>query len=112
MEKSSFLQGVEYNSSKPVVTKILESDFTKEIRIALAKGVEMKEHQTPYPIVVHVLSGCVDFGCRDDHTTLCEGEMVSLVGSIPHNLVAKEDSIVRLSLSMLDDADRVKKVAE
>lgn len=112
MEKSSFFNGVVFDSSKPMVTKILESDFTKEIRIALAKGVEMKEHQTPYPIVVHVLKGAIDFGCGDDHTTLLEGEMVSLVGSIPHNLVAKEDAIVRLSLSMLDDEHRVEEVAK
>ena len=112
MEKASFNTGLEFNPNKPVITKVLESDFTKEIRIALANGVEMKEHQTPYPIVVQVLSGCIDFGTKDGNTTLCSGDVVSLVGSIPHYLIAKEDSVVRLSLSMLDDENRVKKAAE
>ena len=42
---------------------------------------------------------------------LKKGSIITLEGNIPHNLTARKDSIVRLTLSKLDTALRVEKVA-
>jgi quercetin dioxygenase-like cupin family protein len=34
-----------------------------------------------------------------------------LLGNVPHDLSANKDSVVRLTISKLDDAQRVEKVA-
>ena len=52
MKTASIYQDLEFNENKPAIKAILETDFTKEIRILMRENQEMKEHQTPFPIVV------------------------------------------------------------
>lgn len=87
---------------------IVESTFTKEIRILLQKGKVMKEHKTPYAIVVHLISGEVNFSLGEEVHHLVAGDILSLEGNIVHELLATEDSMVRLTLSKHDKAERVK----
>ncbi|WP_320816093.1 cupin domain-containing protein [Flavobacterium sp.] len=95
-----------------ITTKvILETSFSKEIRILLKRGQIMKEHKAPFPIIVHVLEGKIDFGVLGEIKKLQKGAIISLKENIPHDLTALEDSVVRLSLSKLDNAARVEKVA-
>lgn len=110
MKIESFIENVEYNSDKIVTKVILESIFTKEIRILFKKGQVMKEHKTIFPIVVHVLKGKIDFGVQGETHLLAKGDIISLEGNVPHDLSAKENSDVRLTLSKLDKVKRVEKV--
>ena len=112
MKTASFTEGLSFNENKPNITVMLESDFSKEIRIAMKKGQQMKEHKTPYPIVVQILKGNIDFGVEGKIHTLKQDDIVALEGNIPHDLTANEESIIRLSLSKSDSANRVKNVAE
>lgn len=111
MELSTFKKDNTFNRERITTSIILESPFSKEIRIMMAKGLEMKKHQTAYPIVVHVLSGKINFGVEDESYELARDGILCLEGNIPHNLFALEDSIIRLTLSKLDKAERVAKVA-
>lgn len=112
MKKASFTEDITFNENKVAITVILESDFSKEIRIAMKKGQQMKEHKTAFPIVVQILEGSIDFGVRGTIHTLQQNDIITLKGGVPHDLTAKENSIIRLTLSKLDSANRVKKVAE
>jgi quercetin dioxygenase-like cupin family protein len=76
------------------------------------KGQSMKEHKTPFPIIVHLLKGEIDFGVKGEVHHLQEGDILSLEGGVPHDLLAKTPSIVRLSLSKNDRPDRVERVAK
>ncbi len=107
---ASITQGVAYGTEKPLVTVLLESDFTKEIRISFREGQVMKEHRTPFPIVLEIVEGEIDFGVSAIHFKLHKGDLMSLSGNIPHDLTALSDSIVRLTLSKEDKAERVKTV--
>lgn len=89
---------------------VIESAFSKEIRIVLKSGLVMKEHKTKYPIVVHVLEGQIEFGVEQEVYMLDQGSVIALDGNIPHNLRAIKDSVVRLTLSKFDHADRVENV--
>lgn len=92
------------------VVKLFEGSGSKEIRINLQKGHEMKEHQAPGAIMVQVLSGKIKFSVGSDVQILNSLDMIALDANIPHALNALEDSIIRLSLSKNDDVSRVFKV--
>jgi quercetin dioxygenase-like cupin family protein len=91
---------------------ILETAFSKEIRIALKQGQLMKEHQTPYPIVIEMVEGEVDFGVNGTKQVIKKGDLLTLEGKVPHDLLALQNSIIRLTLSKLDKAERVEAVAK
>ena len=112
MKIASIYENLEFNENKPAVKLILETDFTKEIRILMKKGQEMKEHQTPYPIVVELLSGEIIFGVEGQNYEVKKGDLLTLSGGVPHNLIAKKESVIRLTLSKLDSSKRVEGVAE
>lgn len=112
MKKASMYQDLEFLDNKPAVKLILETDFTKEIRILMKKGQEMKEHQTPFPIVVELLDGEIVFGVEGEEYCVKKGDILTLAGGVPHHLLAMEESVVRLTISKLDSTKRVESVAE
>lgn len=111
MNKNSLYQHLEYNADKPAVKVVLESDFTKEIRILFKENQIMKEHQTPFPIVVEIVEGEILFGVEGKSHLLQKGDLISLSGSVPHDLKALSNSMVRLTLAKKDHSSRVQKVA-
>ena len=112
MTHSNFNADIAFGEKSIKTEMILESSFTKEIRIVLQKGAVMKEHKTPYAIVVHVLSGKVDFSIGKETHPIVAGDILSLEGNVVHELRALEDSTVRLTLSKHDKAERMKGLEE
>ena len=112
MKTASIYQDLEFNENKPAIKAILETDFTKEIRILMRENQEMKEHQTPCPIVVELLEGEIIFGVEGQNYEVKKGDLLTLSGGVPHNLIAKKESVIRLTLSKLDSSKRVEGVAE
>ena len=111
MEVTSFYKVLKFGDK--ISTKvILESPFSKEIRILLKEGQVMKEHKTKFPIVVQVLEGEIDFGAEGENHNFKSGGILALEGNIPHDLTAIKDSVVRLSLSKSDQVARVENVVK
>ncbi len=111
MNSASLLQDIEFHESKPVVTVLFETSFTKEIRIAMKASTEMKKHQTSFPIVVEIVEGNIVFGVQNEKMNLGKGDLIALESSIPHDLKALKDSIIRLTLSKNDQSERVQTIA-
>ena len=111
MGVTSFYEDLQFGE-KVCTRIILESPFSKEIRILLKEGQVMKEHKTRFPIVVQVLEGEIDFGAEGEIHNCKSGSIVALEGNIPHDLTAKKDSVVRLSLSKSDQVERVENVVK
>jgi len=112
MKSSSLLNNLAYNEDKPAISVLFETNSTKEIRIVMRKDQLMKKHQTPFPIVVEMFEGDLDFGVEGEVHHLKRGDILALEASIPHDLEAKTDCIVRLTLSKADSVQRVEKVVE
>ncbi|HRI01967.1 MAG TPA: cupin domain-containing protein [Saprospiraceae bacterium] len=107
MSVKSFLSEIEFNPSKPSVQLILETAFTKEIRISFLEGQLMKEHKSSFPIIIQVLTGNISLTVDEEKLELSSGDLISLAGNIPHSLFANSQSIVRLSLIKQDEFERV-----
>ncbi len=110
MKSASLFSDLEYNPDRPAISVLMETEHSKEIRILLVSGQEMKEHKTPYPIVIEVFEGNILFGVKGDVHELKKGDVVSLEGGIHHDLKAQSDSIIRLTISKMDSLKRVQKV--
>ena len=112
MKTASIVKNLEFNDKRPSITVLMETENTKEIRIALAMGQTMKEHKTPFPIVVQIFEGEIFFGVEGEKLHLKKGDLISLKGNVLHDLVGIENSIIRLSLSKGDSAERVFSLVE
>jgi quercetin dioxygenase-like cupin family protein len=111
MKKSSLSENIIYNETKPSISVLFETETSKEIRIVFKENQLMKEHKTSFPITVEIFEGAIDFGVNGTVHSLIKGDLVALDASVPHDLIAKSDSIVRLTLSKLDTVNRVIKVS-
>lgn len=109
MQTSSFMNEFQFGD-KVEVGLMLETENTKEIRIVMPKGTVMKEHKAPGAIVVQVLTGAIWFEVDAKRHEFQTGDMLSLDALIPHSLGGIEDSVLRLSLSKIDDVARVRGV--
>lgn len=112
MEKVSIFDNLIYENARPAIHVLLNNENTKEVRIAFRKNQEMKAHKSPYPIVIHVIEGCIDFGALNERHILTKGTLIALEASAVHDLKAVEDSIVRLSLNKSDSIERVEKMGK
>lgn len=110
MTKTSFNTDLQFNNERVAIKLMLETDRSKEIRILMKTGQLMKEHQSAYPITVHILEGEIEFGVNGKTENLKTGDLVALASNVPHNLKAINDSIIRLTLSKNDSVFRVQKV--
>lgn len=109
MQVLHFLKDVQFDSLH--IQMLLESASSKEIRIVMPKDQEMRKHQAPGAIMVRVLKGKIWFEVQDKKYTLETGDCIALDAHVPHSLGGLEDSVLNLSLSKIDNVQRVLDVA-
>ena len=112
MDLKSFKNEVEFDATRIKTKVLVETSFSKEIQILMSVGQVMKEHKTPYPILIHLLDGNIDLGVQGKIISMKVGDIIALEGDIPHDLTAKENAIIRLTLSKHDKVERLKEVLE
>lgn len=113
MNKASLIENITYQENeKPTVTVLLKTKNTKEVRIVMKKGQFMKEHKAPFPIIIELFDGEIDFGVNGKKQLLKKGDMIALESNVPHDLTCVSNCIIRLSISASDSIERVNKVAQ
>jgi quercetin dioxygenase-like cupin family protein len=110
MSTASLRNDLTYNEEKVAIQVLMETETSKEIRILFRKGQTMKEHKAGFPITVEIHQGNIAFGVNGEELSLRTGDLIYLEANVVHHLKANEDSIVRLTLSKFDNAERVKNV--
>ncbi len=107
MNVKSFTNEIEYDETRVKTKVLVETSFSKEIQILMNVGQVMKEHKTPYPILIHLLEGSIDLGVKGQKITMKIGDIIALDGDVPHDLTANENAIIRLTLSKYDKVERL-----
>ncbi|WP_440880277.1 cupin [Tenacibaculum sp. C7A-26P2] len=110
MKTANTYQDILFNAKRPIIKVLLETDFTKELRIVMQRGTIMKEHKTSYPIVIEILEGDINFELKDETKQLVKGALIALDGNVVHGLKANKNTIIRLTLTKKDTATRVEKI--
>lgn len=67
-------------------------------RLVIPAGKEFKEHQVSGPITVQCVKGDITFTAEGQSQDLKPGQLVYLLADVPHDLVAKTDSIILLTI--------------
>ena len=107
MKIASILQDLVFDEHKPKISVLLETETSKEIRIAMKKGQIMKKHQTGFPINIAIFEGSIEFGVAGEKHHLKKGDIISLEANVPHNLLGLSDSVIRLSIAKQDTVTRI-----
>ena len=110
MNITSFNHESEFDETRVKTKVLIETSFSKEIRILMKEGQIMKEHKAPFPILIHLLEGQIELGVNGVAHALKAGDIISLDANVLHDLKAQYNSIIRLTLSKQDKVDRVNEV--
>lgn len=99
MQQAAILQNLQFHPERALLTSIMETPFSKEIRICMKENTALKSHKAAAAIVVEVVEGEIIFGTGNEVLTMQKGMLVSLEAHVPHSLEANQDSVIRLSVS-------------
>lgn len=98
MQQAHLLESVEYNDENIVITELLETPFSKEIRIVMQSHQVMRDHESVFPIALEVVEGAVNLSVEGEIILMQKGELAALENGVKHHLEALDESIVRLTI--------------
>ena len=77
---------------------LVKDGVLRVVLIALHAGATLAEHHAPGPITVQVVAGRVRFRAAGADHELGKGQLVALQATLPHEVEAREDSSLLLTL--------------
>ncbi len=80
---------------------VFKTDGMRIVLIGLHAGAEMAKHTASGHISVQVLEGQIKFTTDDKSVELSKGQMLALHQSIPHSVLAIQETIFLLMLTTL-----------
>ncbi len=78
---------------------VFKSFVIRMVLIALHKDAEIKQHKTDASISIQVIEGEMIFTTNDQTIALASGQILVLQEGIPHNILAKVDTVFLLTLT-------------
>ena len=69
---------------------LFKSDQLEVIRLVLAAGKSMPTHSVSGEITIQCVEGSLDVGVNGDTTRMQAGQLMFLLGDVPHSVTARE----------------------
>lgn len=73
-------------------TNVFKAEGVRVIHLTFAVGQSLKEHRTPMPAMLHVVSGRIIFDADGHRDELLPGAAVYMSGGAPHAVTALAES--------------------
>lgn len=73
--------------------RLVSGEKVMLVKVTLAKGAAIAEHNHPHEQMTQILSGKLEFEVEGDKRIVGEGEIVHLPSNVPHAVVALEDTV-------------------
>jgi quercetin dioxygenase-like cupin family protein len=68
---------------------LFKSDQLEVMRLVLAAGKSMPMHKVAGEITIQCIEGMLDVGVNDDTTLMQAGQLMFLLGEVPHSVTAR-----------------------
>lgn len=78
--------------------RLLEAPEVRVVHIALDDGQELTEHMAPFPILVQVVAGSVDFEVNGETHRLDLGGLIHLPAKLLHAVTAIGQARIQITL--------------
>lgn len=79
---------------------LFKSEDLSVLRLVLAKGCELREHQVPGEITIHCIEGVLVVTCEKTPKVLHAGEMLFLSRNSMHSLKALQDASALVTIAL------------
>lgn len=77
---------------------LFKSQELEVLRLILPKSKSMPTHQVAGEITVQCLSGSIEMVCDGHAQILNQGQLMYLMGGVPHSLTSLSDAVVLLTI--------------
>ena len=104
MNQINLFHDVVYDDESVVIDEIMETSCIKELRIAMQMNQSMYDRQSDHPLLIEVLQGVVVLSWYEHTEILQKGDLIAIEKDVVHHLVAKEDTLLRVSLLLCQDS--------
>jgi quercetin dioxygenase-like cupin family protein len=98
MKHVKLLETMRYSDENIIMDELMETPYSKEIRIAMQRNQVMRDHQSSFPITMQVIEGEIRVSCESYETLLKANELLSMEAGVKHHIEATQDTVVRLTL--------------
>ena len=98
MQQANMLEAIEYNDENIVITQLLATAFSKEIRIVMQKHQVMRDHESDHPVTLYVVDELVNLSIEEKDIVIKKGNLVTLEGGVKHHLKALDDTVLHLTI--------------
>lgn len=88
-----------WSASGHAARTLVRTDDARVVLITIRAGGSLDEHRTDHAITVHVLDGYVQVNAAGQTSDLLAQGLLFVAAGIPHDVVAREDSTVLLTIS-------------
>lgn len=98
MEQTNVITSLAYSDETVAIEELFETEYAKEIGIAMQAHQVLLDHQSIYPLTLQVIDGLVKFSSDPACSILHKGDLMTLDAGMKHDLEAIENTLLRLTL--------------
>ena len=95
---TNIINDTHFSDEEIVIHTLCTTKCTKEVAIALKAHQSMRDYESDYDIIVHIIFGALHVTIDTHHYILGSGDMIQIAKNKKHNVTAQEDTLLRVTL--------------